>query len=95
MEAADLGVKVSVACPGPVHDPERQNAKLIRVDRAAELILNGVERNRAIIVFPLRARLVWWLYRLSPSLLFPFGRKLVRDSRSKRMARSEAPIGRD
>jgi NAD(P)-dependent dehydrogenase (short-subunit alcohol dehydrogenase family) len=83
MEAADLGVKVTVACPGPVHDPERPDARLIGVDRAAERILKGVERNRAMIVFPLRARLVWWLYRLSPGLLFPLGRKLVRGFRSE------------
>jgi NAD(P)-dependent dehydrogenase (short-subunit alcohol dehydrogenase family) len=95
MEAEELGVKVSVACPGPVHGKELQRVTLMGVDRAARLILNGVERNHAIIVFPFRARLVWWLYRLSPSLLFPLGRKLVRDFRCERIARPEASMGND
>ena len=89
VEAAELGVKVSVVCPGPIHG-DTQGVKLIGVDQAARLILKGVERNRAIIVFPLSARLIWWLQRLSPGLLFPFGRKLVRDFRAKRLARPEA-----
>jgi len=84
IEAADQGVKVSVVCPGPVHAPERPRSRLIGIERAAQLILRGVERDQAIIVFPLSARLLWWMYRLSPRLLFPIGRKVVRDFRAKR-----------
>ena len=84
MEAADQGVNVSVVCPGPVHAPGPKADKLIGVERAAQLILAGVTRNRAIIVFPFSARLLWWLHRLTPAILFPLGRKLVRDSRRKR-----------
>jgi NAD(P)-dependent dehydrogenase (short-subunit alcohol dehydrogenase family) len=83
IEAAGLGVKVSVVCPGPVHAPEQQRSRLIGIERAAQLILRGVERDQAIIVFPLSARLVWWMYRLSPRLLFPIGRKVVRDFRAE------------
>ena len=93
VEAAELGINVSVVCPGPVHGEQRQRFKLIGVDRAARVVLHGVERNHAIIVFPLSARLLWWLYRLSPSLIFPIGRKLVRDFRRERQHRS--PRGAD
>jgi NAD(P)-dependent dehydrogenase (short-subunit alcohol dehydrogenase family) len=88
VEAAELGVKVSVVCPGPVHG-DKEHVKLIGVDRAAQLMLKGVKRNRDLIVFPLTARILWWAYRLSPRLLFPIGRMLVRSFRRKRMARPE------
>ncbi len=53
--------------------------------KAAKLILKGVERNKAIIIFPFYARLVWWLYRLNPSI-FNFGfRKMIRDFRKIRI----------
>jgi NAD(P)-dependent dehydrogenase (short-subunit alcohol dehydrogenase family) len=81
MEAADLGVKISVVCPGPIHGQVKHPIRLIGVDEAARRILNGVMQNRAIIVFPLLARILWWLYRISPRFLFPLGRKLVRDFR--------------
>lgn len=89
-EAAELGIKVSVVCPGPIHGEPNRHIKLIGIERAAQLMLNGVEKNKAIIVFPLLARVLWSLHRLSPNLLFPIGRKLMRDYRRKRTARSEA-----
>ena len=39
------------------------------IDRAAKIILRGVARNRAMIVFPFNTRLAWWLHRLHPSLM--------------------------
>jgi NAD(P)-dependent dehydrogenase (short-subunit alcohol dehydrogenase family) len=83
MEAAEHDVKVSVVCPGPIHGETSQRVRLIGVDRAAEMILNGVRRNKAIIVFPILARILWWLYRLSPGIVFPIGRKVVSDFRRK------------
>jgi NAD(P)-dependent dehydrogenase (short-subunit alcohol dehydrogenase family) len=44
---------------GPAYPPER----------LAEDVLNGVERNRAIIVAPARARTAWLANRLAPRLL--------------------------
>lgn len=44
------------------------------IDRAAKIVLRGVARNRAMIVFPLNARILWWLHRLHPSILVLFGR---------------------
>ncbi|HET8577661.1 MAG TPA: SDR family oxidoreductase [Methylomirabilota bacterium] len=84
LEAADLGVKVSVVCPGQVQKHTRHRLGLLGVDRAAQIILRGVAQNHAIIVFPLYARILWRLYRLCPTLLFPVGRKIVRDFRAGR-----------
>ncbi|HEX2910343.1 MAG TPA: SDR family NAD(P)-dependent oxidoreductase [Chloroflexia bacterium] len=42
--------------------------KLMEVERAAELILEGVEKNRAIITMPAYSKVLWGLQRLSPSL---------------------------
>jgi short-subunit dehydrogenase len=83
-EAADLGVKVSVACPGFVQTNIYQAATMVNlprdkviakipfrimdVSKVARAILRGVSRNRAIITFPLHALLAWWLYRLHPAL---------------------------
>ena len=48
-------------------------------ERAADIILDGVEKNRSIIIFPFLARFIWWLYRLSPSIFAPLSRKMLRD----------------
>jgi len=85
VEGADLGVNVSVVCPGSVRTniwqaativnvpPERRAAltprKMMEASKAARTILGGVSRNQAIIAFPAGVRLVWRLYRLSPHLL--------------------------
>ena len=39
-------------------------------ERFAEQALRAVAKNHAIIVIPSWYRIVWWLYRLSPSLGF-------------------------
>jgi NAD(P)-dependent dehydrogenase (short-subunit alcohol dehydrogenase family) len=104
LEAAELGVKVSVVCPGYVDtgiyeagtivnvsqaDKEKLHAeipfKLMDVNKAAHAILRGVKRNKAIIVFPAHARLLWWLYRLNPSLLTPLGSSIVKGLRAARL----------
>lgn len=43
--------------------------KPIAADRFARLALDRVEKNRAIIVVPVAARALWYLQRLSPSLV--------------------------
>jgi NAD(P)-dependent dehydrogenase (short-subunit alcohol dehydrogenase family) len=52
---------------------ERQHP--IRPEQFAEQALRAVSRNRAIIVIPSWWKVLWWLYRLSPSLGFYLGRK--------------------
>lgn len=89
LEAEALGVRVSVVCPGPIHGKSRYWFKLIGPDEAARRILKGVARNQATIVFPWVARLLWWLHRLSPNLLFPLGRRLVRRYRETRRVPSD------
>lgn len=99
-EAAGLGVKINLVCPGFIRTgffdsavvvnarPEdvlsRIPFKMMSADRAAEKILLGVERNKAFIVFPLYARVLWWLYRIHPSLLKPIAKKMVNDFRAVR-----------
>jgi len=89
-EAADLGVKVSVVCPGPVHGETSNGATLMGVDRAAERMLKGVKKNQALIVFPFSARFLWWIYRLSPNLVMPIGRRIARSAREKRLRQEKA-----
>jgi NAD(P)-dependent dehydrogenase (short-subunit alcohol dehydrogenase family) len=55
-------------------------------EHAATAILRGVKRNRAIIVDPWHARLVWRCYRWWPPLLNPLLRKMVRDFRNLQRA---------
>ena len=81
-EAEALGVNVSVVCPGPVHGKSRYWFKLIGTEAAAQRILRGVSRNKGIIVFPFVARLLWLLHRISPSLLYPLGRRIVHKYRN-------------
>ena len=99
-EAQDLGVKVSVVCPGFIRSnifnaTEMLNVprdaitsniafKLVDVETAAEKILKGVQKNKAIIIFPTYAKILWWLYRLSPALIKPLALRLVRDLRKVR-----------
>lgn len=99
-EGQDLGVKVSAVCPGFIQsniyratpfinvDRERAMRKIpftpIPAERAAALILRGVKRNDAIIIFPGYARFVWMLQRLAGRLLNPLHQKGIRDLRKLR-----------
>ena len=81
-EAAGLGVKVSVVCPGFIDTPLKHKLTYRNMDKEASLkalpfamysadacaadILRGVEQNQALIVTPQHARLLWGLYRLAP-----------------------------
>jgi short-subunit dehydrogenase len=90
-EVATLGVRVSVVCPGPVRSSFHQSLVLadgalhsrkpsrIATDsrQAAREILAGVERNKAVIVFPRQARLTWIAYRICPALLGRIHRGIV------------------
>ena len=97
-EAADLGVKVTVVCPGQVRTPFHDSLTLANVHRngpqspsgaadgrqAARIILKGVTRNKRIIIFPLRARLTWIKYRFLPVLTARINRTMVRKLRASR-----------
>jgi NAD(P)-dependent dehydrogenase (short-subunit alcohol dehydrogenase family) len=99
-EAESFGIRASVACPGFVKTAIFEHAIGMRVDKeelvskigmpfipaenAARRILRGVERNQAVIVFPLNARIVWRLMRFCPWLLAPFQRVIRARLRSVR-----------
>jgi NAD(P)-dependent dehydrogenase (short-subunit alcohol dehydrogenase family) len=100
-EGADLGVRVSVVCPGFVQSGIYDAATVVNArkdllvarlpfrpipaTRAAAEILRGVEKNRSIIVFPFYARVLWRLRRLHPSLLARLEARMVRDFRTVRV----------
>ena len=86
VEGVDLGVKVSVVCPGLIDTPMK-NSKMIKLDRekmleaapkllpaeeCARVILDGVERNKPIIVVTAMAKIFWVLHRISPKLMLWF-----------------------
>lgn len=99
-EGAALGVKVSVLCPGFVQSrifedgtyvgSDKKAAlslipvRFVAADDAARRILDGVAKNRAVIVFPFYARFLWWLTRFAPGLTDRLHRKTVRDFRKRR-----------
>ena len=62
--------------------------KLMDTRRAARIILTGVARNQAIIVFPAHARLLWWLSRINLALLEPVGKRMVKVARQMYAPRS-------
>jgi short-subunit dehydrogenase len=82
IETADLGVKVSVICPGFVRTSIYQTAVTVNIPQdkarsrlpammeppqAAQVILDGLEKNQAVIVFPASIRWVWRAYRIASS----------------------------
>jgi NAD(P)-dependent dehydrogenase (short-subunit alcohol dehydrogenase family) len=86
-EAADLGVRVSVVCPGLIDTPIITDSRFVNLDRegvladlpaalpaaeCAQAILRGVRRNRPVIVVTWLAKLLWLLQRLLPSRLTAF-----------------------
>ena len=99
-EGADLGVNVSVVCPGFIDSNIYQASEMINIpkaeviasipfklvdtDVAARKILQGVSRNKAIIVFPRYANLIWGLYRLSHRFTQRLSLQTIRDLRKVR-----------
>lgn len=106
-EAADLGVKVSVVCPGFVDTPilfenmtlkdtdgldvksrddvkKLIGVKAMPVDKAAQVIVAGIRRNKAYIVVTPHAQVLWRLARLHPDTIIALTRRLVRDRRRLR-----------
>jgi len=99
-EAADLGVKVTVVCPGKIETPIYRTSRLVKYDRdkvlslwppgitpekCARLILRGVERNRATVVVTALARSMWWVQRVSPDLALRLARLYMKRMRAFRI----------
>ncbi|MBX3271323.1 MAG: SDR family oxidoreductase [Sandaracinaceae bacterium] len=104
-EAADLGVKVTVVCPGTVATPIYATSPIVGFDRDAVLamwprgmapdacareLLEGVAKNRAEVVITGHARALRALERLSPRLVDALS---LRYFRRVRRFRTEAPRG--
>ncbi len=88
IEAASLGVKVSVVCPGPIQTNIFDSATMLKMEnddffsmmkfelmsaaKAARIILKKVKKNKGIIIITLQAKFFRLLDRLSPTLLEKF-----------------------
>lgn len=99
-EGVDLGVRVSAVCPGFIasnifNATEMVNVpktdiiksipfKMVETKDAAENILKGVARNKAIIIFPRYAKILWLLSRIKLSLTDSMSLKTIRDMRKMR-----------
>jgi NAD(P)-dependent dehydrogenase (short-subunit alcohol dehydrogenase family) len=99
-EGADLGVRVSVVCPGFIQTPIFRTIKVVKLDhdkllagipktmpadQCAREILRGVERNKPTIVVTTSAKVLWRLYRYTPWLLSLFGKWSVKKMREIRI----------
>jgi NAD(P)-dependent dehydrogenase (short-subunit alcohol dehydrogenase family) len=98
-EGADLGVKVSAICPGYIRTNLLDAATLVNVSRecmndivanamdisqAVPIILDGVSKNKAMIIFPMPIRVARHLDRLFPRLTEQLWIKGMRDFREFR-----------
>ncbi|MBN2225214.1 MAG: SDR family oxidoreductase [Deltaproteobacteria bacterium] len=99
-EGKGLGVKVSVVCPGNIKSNIYKDGtilkagwedimanlpvQMIETEKAIRKILAGVRKNKAIIVFPSDACLIWMLHRIKPGLLSPIHKKMVGSFRKLR-----------
>ncbi|MGG3572998.1 SDR family oxidoreductase [Bacillus gobiensis] len=99
-EGADLGVKVSTICPGHVQTDIYKNMKVVNVpnekviaslptkamnaSKAVSIILDGIQKNKAIIIFPTPVRWAWRINRLFPRLMENVWVKKIRDLREIR-----------
>jgi NAD(P)-dependent dehydrogenase (short-subunit alcohol dehydrogenase family) len=54
-------------------------------------VLEGVARNRAVIVTPGHARLAWWAYRLAPRLVLDLGPRRLEHAVRRRRAIPDGP----
>jgi NAD(P)-dependent dehydrogenase (short-subunit alcohol dehydrogenase family) len=99
-EAADLGINVSVVCPGKIETPIYAASRIINFDkeailalwprgispeRCAEIILRGVERNKATIVVTRFAKALWTMQRLSPTVMIWAMRRYMQKMREYRI----------
>ena len=99
-EAADLGVRVSVVCPGFIETPIFHTSKVVKLDRdkliaeipkpmaadqCAREILRGVERNKATIVITTGGKVFWRLYRYTPWLVESLIKRSVKKMRTWRI----------
>ena len=99
-EAEDLGVSISLVCPGIVRTGFYDSIEVVRADRvkynarlprnligpgaAAGIILRKVARRKRLILFPAHARVIRWIQKLAPWIMHRINVKMVREFRSIR-----------
>ncbi|MBN1881901.1 MAG: SDR family NAD(P)-dependent oxidoreductase [Deltaproteobacteria bacterium] len=103
-EGRVLGVKVSVVCPGFVRTEIMQRVEVVGatrekymqqmppmmdVEKAVDVILRGVRKNRGIIPVGLDAWSLWLGYRIWPGLMTPINNKIIRVLRNAKENASE------
>ena len=66
---------------------------LYSADALAADVLQGVDRNRAVIIAPRQARIMWRLMRLSPSLLMRLGAAMIARGSDTGPAGAQRDIG--
>jgi len=101
-EGYDLGIKVSVVCPGYIRTALVERLRTFRADArdviatipvsmvepqaAADRILREVASNRVIIAFPAYVKWLAFLYRFAPGLFLRYSLRTVRKFRNIRFA---------
>ncbi len=99
-EGMDLGIKVSVVCPGHVQTDIYKNMKVVKVPNdkvvaslpvkamntaeATAIILDSVLKNKDIIIFPTNVKWAWRINRLFPRLLDKVWLEKIRNIRRLR-----------
>jgi NAD(P)-dependent dehydrogenase (short-subunit alcohol dehydrogenase family) len=100
LEGRDPGIRATAVCPGFITSRVFENAlytdvskdellalnpfRFLSADDAARRALDGVAKNRAVVVFPWYARLISVLWRLAPALVTSLLLKSLRDLRRTR-----------
>lgn len=77
----ETSVMVGNADREKFHARARSRFRPMNADKVGLAILEGTARNRAIILFPVRARVLSRLYRIRPALLNPLFRGLMQGLR--------------
>jgi len=99
-ESADLGVKVTVVCPGKIETPIYRTSRVVKYpvekvlslwprgmkpETCVRIILRGVERNRATVVVTPLAWTMWLVERASPDLAVGLARLYMKRMRAFRI----------
>ncbi|MES2797235.1 MAG: SDR family oxidoreductase [Bacteroidota bacterium] len=100
-EAREFGINVTAVCPGYIKSNIYDNAiynnvkkeaamginpfNLLETDAAVSKIINGVEANKELIIFPFYGKLIWLLYRYCYPILNLLNIKTLSDFRKIRL----------
>lgn len=63
---------------------EKRKLRMLSPEKCAKKIIRGTEKNQEIIIFPLRERMLWWLYRLNPYAIDPIEKIILKRARKLR-----------